>query len=331
MNSDSQRILFAHLHKKDGIGRTNQKHGCSLVLVLVFLIGWLLQLNDPLQAQETVRQMMQLNEKQKKALAILEQTDTLTASPIWPNVKPGHFFNNLRKNILYPLKINQGAATNFCGYAAMTHLMITYDPELYTKNMLSLYQIGRTDILHKTLAPSAPIREAAGSLVRKGELDILHADQLWFLTLADQFKGYMNIVDQKYNPGDENMIWAGTNYAKFNKMIRSFTDFKLKTKGSDFVRPITNSFYDYITQQMSTGVVFLFVNSKFLYPHKFTLFKLRAPTHFIVLYDMEKTDDMIRIRYWDYGMKTEQLITRKRLKKLIFGVTTITSPAHDTL
>jgi len=65
------------------------------------------------------------------------------------------------------------------------------------------------------------------------------------------------------------------------------------------------------------------VNSKYLYPHKYAFFKLRAPTHFIVLYNLYKIGDMIEVQYWDYGLRTEQQITVKRLDKLIFGITTI--------
>jgi hypothetical protein len=278
-----------------------------------------------------VKPALPLNIKQRLALDILNQSDTSSMSALWPNINPKYFFRNVRKNILYPAKINQGKATNFCGYAAITHLMITYYPEIYTRHLLSLYHSGEAAILHKSLTPSAAVRQAAGTLSNKGELDLLHADQLWFLTLADNFKGYMNIVDKKYNPGDENKIWAGTNYAKFNRMIKSFTDYPLTMKGSDFVRPMTSSFFNYISAQLDSGIVLLYVNSKFLYPHKFTLFKLRAPTHFIVLYDMKEVDGLIDIKYWDYGLKTEQLITRKRLKKLIFGVTTISIPTHETL
>lgn len=261
--------------------------------------------------------------RQQEALYILNKEDTLAASALWPNIKPVLFFSNVRNNILYPSRINQGASTNFCSYAALTHLLLKYYPNLYVQYILNLYHSGETKIFHKTLKPSGEIKQAAGALKNKARLDILHADQLWFLTLSDQFKGYMNFIDHRYHPGDENKVWAGTNYGKFNRMIKDFTDDELEAVGSDFLRPFKNDFYEYITEQLNEGVVVLYVNSKWLYPHRFTLLKLRAPTHFIVLYRMYQVGDMIEIQYWDYGMKTEQLITRKRLKQLIFGITTI--------
>ena len=262
--------------------------------------------------------------RQQKAWDILSKEDTMAASAFWPNIKPALFFANVKKNIQFPDKINQGKSTNFCGYAALTHLLLKYHPELYTEYILTLYHKGTLSLKKKTLKPSTEVRQAAGTLKNKGELDVKHADQLWFLTLCDQFKGYMNITDHHYNPGDENAIWAGTNYSKFNRMLADFTDYKLTRKGSDFLRPSNKNLYKYISGELRSGIVLLYVNSKYLYPHKYAFSKLRAPTHFIVLYNLYKIGDMIEVQYWDYGLRTEQQITVKRLEQLIFGITTIT-------
>ena len=85
------------------------------------------------------------------------------------------------------------------------------------------------------------------------------------------------------------------------------------------------NFYKYISAQLRKGVVVLYVNSKYLYPSKYSIITLRAPTHFIVAYNMYKIGDMIEFQYWDYGMRTQQQITSERLGKLLFGVTTITN------
>lgn len=265
-----------------------------------------------------------LTGKQRKALSILNGLDTTSPSSLWPNLSPDLFFSNIRKNIEHPESINQGQQTNFCGYAALTHLLLKYQPDVYVQSIYTLYRKGALVVNRKSIKPSEAVRNAAGTLRRKGELDMLHANQMWFLSLADAFKGYMNIVDHHYQPGDENKIWAGTNLAKFNKMVKVFTQRKLELTGSDFIRPWKDDYYAYLKQQLQEGVVMLFVNSKYLYPHKHNVLKLRAPTHFIVLYDLNKINDVLDFKYWDYGMKTEQFITRKRLKRLIFGITTIT-------
>ncbi|MEN9571793.1 MAG: hypothetical protein RL172_3024 [Bacteroidota bacterium] len=301
------------------------------------LTAWLMMLFLgilPVKAQtdsfvKTDSALVQLQHQFKQAMQLLDNEDTTKASPVWPNIDARLFYANLRKNLLHPEKINQGKATNFCGYAAITHILIKYRPLVFTKAILALYHTGQASFPDKTLQPSERIRQAVGTLKRKGELDVLHADQLWFLTLAEEFKGYVNIFDHKYKPGDENAIWAATNFSKFNRMLRVLGGFKTKSAGSDLLRPFKSNFYDYITSQLQAGVVLMYINSKYLHPSKYTLFKLRAPTHFIVLYEMYKIDDMIEIKYWDYGLKTEQLITKKRLRKLIFGVTTITEKNYE--
>jgi len=265
-----------------------------------------------------------LSTVQQRALAMLVGLDTTMSSPYWPKIKPSLFYANIRKNIIYPAKINQGKATNFCGYAAFTHILLKYQPETYTRIILSFYQTGKADLYKRTVKPSQRVRDAAGSLVRKGDLDILHAEQLWFLTMADTYKGYLNIFDHKYNIGDENTFWAATNFSKFNKMLKEFGDYKVKGRGSDMIRPWEKDIFGYLVKQLDTGIVMMYINSKLTHPTKHSFFRLPAPTHFVVLYDLYREGDLIQIKYWDYGLKTEQIITKKRLKKMTFGISTIT-------
>jgi len=260
------------------------------------------------------------------ALALLKQEDTTKGSPLWPAVNPHLFYSNLYKNVLYPLKINQGKSTNFCGYAALTHLMLVDQPQVYVKAVLELFHTGQTIVHGTTMKASLRIRKAAGTFRNKGELDIRHADQLWFLTLADEFKGYLNWLDFKYNPGNENTAWGATNFSKFNRMVRKVGGYGTRAAGSDFLRPWKSNFSEYIQAQLQKGTVMLYLNSKLMFPHRFTDITLRVPTHFVVLYQIYKVGDLIEFKYWDYGMKTEQQITHKRLFKMIFGITSI---SHD--
>jgi len=154
----------------------------------------------------------------------------------------------------------------------------------------------------------------------KGKLELNHADQLWLLSLADHFKGYMNSFDKKYDRGDENKTWASVTLAKFNRMARKLGGFKTHVVGSDLIRPSGKNNLAYIQNELSNGSVILFVNSKFLHPSKFRIYNLRMPTHFIVLYNIEVVDHVIGIKYWDYGLKTVQLMSEKRLQKLIYGI-----------
>ena len=267
-----------------------------------------------------------LNPPQLRALELLDKIDTTSTSLFWPHIRPSLFFSNIRDNILNPGKINQGKNTNFCSYAALTHLLIRYQPDNYTEMILSIYYTGRAKLYSKrTIKPSERVRNSAGTLRHTGEMNIHHADQLWFLTMADSFKGYLNLFNRKYKIGDENTFWAATNYSKFNKMLREFGGYKVHAIGSDLLRPWKKNMNGYLVSQLDTGLVMIYINNKLMYPHNFNLLKLPVPTHFVVLYELNKIDNMYQIKYWDYGLKTELLLTKKRLKKTIYGVSTITS------
>lgn len=265
---------------------------------------------------------------QSKAIALVNATDTSKPSPHWPSIVPHLFWRNVRQNVLQPQSVNQGKSTNFCGYAAFTHILVSYRPDIYVATIIQLYTEGKAAFPKKKLHPDNRVKKAAGTLRNKGVLDANHADQLWFLTLADQFKGYLNWIDQSYKPGDENTLWAATNFSKFNRMLRVIGDYTLEAAGSDMLRPMRGNTLEYLQAKQQEGIVLLYLNSKFLHPTRFTLFKLRAPTHFVVLYEVFETPYGIEFKYWDYGLKTAQQLTPKRLRKIIFGISTII-PGHE--
>lgn len=263
-----------------------------------------------------------LNSSQLLALKMLNETDTSSSSTYWPGINPTLFFDNVRNNVLYPDKINQGQSNNFCGYATVTHILLQYHPDVYVRSILELYRKGEVRINKKKLRISRMVRSAAGTLKNNGDLQVLHANQLWFLSLADNFKGYLNILNYRYKPGDEKKLWASTNYAKFNRMVRRVDNMQTIAVGSDLIRPWVNK-YNYLKKRSSSGTILLYINSNYMRPSRYTLLKMPIPTHYVVLYEISKTNGLIQIKYWDYGLKTEQFLTKKELRKMIFGITKI--------
>ncbi len=265
----------------------------------------------------------------KQALDFLTKHKKQTTSLYWPEINAVRYYANLRKNIENPLGIYEGSSTNFCSYAAYSFLPLHFDPLNYVRFMVDIFEKGKAIYGKEYFEPSLEIRRAAGTLNFKGELDIRDADQVWFLTLADHFKGYVNMLDRQYHTGDENKLWASVNYAKFNRMIRRLFNYETEAVGSDLFRPGIRDIYTYLSERLETGTVALYLNNPRLYKKNHAQVRLSVPTHFIILLQIEEVGDKIAITYWDYGFKSRQEFTEKYLKKLIFGVTHITPKSRN--
>jgi len=266
----------------------------------------------------------------QQALQYLEKQNPLPVSKFWPNVEPVRFFENIKRNIEQPLSIYEGRSTNFCSYAALSYLPLHDDPLTYATFMVDIYKNGKAMYGKEYFEPTKEIKLAAGTLTFKGELDIRPADQLWFLSLADHFKGYLNLLDKHYDAGNENTMWAAVNFSKFNRMIRKLFNYKVDAVGSDLIRPGVRDVFEYLSDRLETGNIALFVNNLDLYKKNHTRLKLGVPTHFIILLAVEEVDDKIAITYWDYGFRSRQILSESFLQKIIFGISHITKKtAHE--
>ena len=260
----------------------------------------------------------------KQAVAFIDSITNLSPSNYWPNVKPVPFLQNIKENVKDPIIIYAGSGTNFCGYGALSYLILQDDPLGYAKLMVQLYKEGKASFGNSRFTPSAAIEKQAGRMRFKGVMDIHPADQLWFLTLADHFKGYLNFFNRKYDPGDEDRFWASVNYAKFNRMVRSLLHYKVHPRGTDLIRPSISDLYQYISERLETGKVVLYINNRIVHKKKHEKIKLKVPTHFIVAEKISRQDDTITLVYWDYGGRTLMQLTPKFLKRIVFGITHFT-------
>ncbi len=294
-----------------------------IILCIVCCIG-----NNALAGEKINRDTTPLSTN-KQALAFLDKQADLQASNFWPKVNPVLFLLNLKKNIEHPLSIYEGRSTNFCAYAALSYLPLHDDPVNYVKFMVQLYTDGKAVYGKEYFEPSKEVKWVAGSLTFKGELDIRPADQVWFLALADHFKGYLNLFDKHFNTGDENKMWAAVNFSKFNRMVRKLFNYQVNAVGSDLLHPGVRDMFEYLSERLKTGNVALFVNNLSLYKKNHTKLKLAVPTHFIILLNIEKVDDQIAVTYWDYGGRSLQLLNPSFLKKIIFGISHITKKITD--
>lgn len=257
----------------------------------------------------------------EEALAWLNTAKLPDTSLYWPNVKNHLFLENLRANVTHPLNMYQGTNTNFCGYAALSYLPLNYDPLQYVRFMLALYTDGQASWHKVKFTPSPEVMLAAGTLHFKGVLDIRPADQMWFLSLADRFRSYLNLFHTRFHTGSEDTFWAACNLGKFNRMIKRMMGYKIKAIGSDLLRPGIRDLYGYLQKAVQTGTTFLYVNNTYLHVKNHNKSRFSFPTHFIVLTDIQKQDDVLTIIYWDYGGRTLRQVTTSFLKKILYGVT----------
>ncbi len=265
---------------------------------------------------------------QQEAIAFVEKIKELETSSYWSHIKPALFLKNLKQNVHEPMSIYPGSATNFCGYGALTYLFLKEDPLGYAKLLLELYRNGSAKFRNVSFEPSEAVRKEAGRLRYKGVLDIRPAEQMWFMTLAGHFKGYINIFNRRYNRGDENTFWAGVNYAKFNHMVGSLLRYRTRAKGADLMRPRVGDLYEYISEKMRTGLIVLYINNRIVHKKNHTL-KLAVPTHFIVAERISKEDDQITLVYWDYGGRTQMQMSSSFFKRIVFGITYCTKKGAD--
>ena len=207
--------------------------------------------------------------------------------------------------------------------------MLQDDPLGYAKFILDLYTLGKATYRGTDYNPSLEVKKAAGVLNYKGIMDIHPADQLWYLTMADHYKGYLNLFNHTYDPGDENRFWASVNYAKFNRMARNLLYADVKAKGSDLIRPKKKDLYSYLAERLNQGQVVLYFNNRIVHKKSHVKIKLKVPTHFIVLEKITKDNDTITMVYWDNGAKTLIQLSPAFLKRIIFGITVITNTNND--
>lgn len=270
-----------------------------------------------INAQSYVRPV--LTEKEK-ALDFLQSIDPLTKSQHWQNISPDLFMRNLRRNIEEPDFLYAGRNTNFCSYAALGYVLLKEDPLGYVQFMTELYQNGKAVYGNTTFTPSQGIKETAGQLFYEGELDRNEADQVLFFTLADHFKGYLNILNRHYNPGDEQTMWASTNLSKFNRMLRAMFKTEIHSTGADLARPKIPDLTAFLNDKLSHGNVFLYLNNTVLHRKFHHKTKKRIPTHYVVLLGITEKNNTATITFWDAGYKTRKTINMHTLRWILYGI-----------
>jgi hypothetical protein len=294
---------------------------CGYAVKCVLLTGLLLLSFARGHARSVPVEDTTVTSTPQQAVEFLNGIKGLAPNNAWPNINPALFLENLRSCVEQPVSIYPGNGTNFCGYGALTYLFLRDDPLGFTKLLLQLYREGTASFGKTIFTPSGPVKKAAGLLRFKGVLDIRPAEQLWFLCLADHYKGYLNFFNRHYNPDDEDSFWASVNYSKFNRMLRKLLRYDVKAKGADLIRPRVGDRYKYISEKMKTGTVVLYINNRIVHKKNHVSIKLGFPTHFIVAERISEENGLVTLVYWDYGARTLLQLSPAFFKRVIYGIT----------
>ena len=260
-----------------------------------------------------------LASNQQQALAFLKKTK-LSNNNLWESVNQQLFFQNLQRNIEHPFFLYAGRNTNFCAFAAVSYVMTTKDPLGYVKFMTELYKNGKAEYAGVMYKPSEAVRKQVGLVLYEGELDRNDADQMLFFTLADHFKGYINIFHRNYKEGRELTLWAATNLAKFNHMLRATMQTEIQSIGYDLIRLKLKNPVQFLQEKLQVGDVFLYLNNRLLRRKNHGKVKRHTPTHYIVLKNITEENGMVTITYWDAGFNTKRQIELSTFKRLLYGV-----------
>jgi hypothetical protein len=257
--------------------------------------------------------------KQQQALAFLKQT-SLTNSNQWQSVSQQLFLQNLERNIKQPVFLYAGRNTNFCAFAVVGYVMLRQDPLGYVKFMISLYKNGKAEYAGVMYKPSDAVRKQVGLVLYEGELDRNDADQMLFFTLADHFKGYINLFHLRYKEGRELGLWAATNLSKFNDMLRVTMKAEIQSRGYDLTRLKLKEPIQFLQEKLEIGDVFLYLNNRILRRKNHGKVKKHIPTHFILLKSLTEENGIVTMIYWDAGFTTQRQIELSTFKRLLYGV-----------
>jgi len=209
-----------------------------------------------------------------------------------------------------PKSLNQGQETNFCWAAAFSTFLLRKDPQGIAKAIIGLYQTGTFHYANVSITPAKEIIANIGTetFANNAELNDNVIDQMLLMTLASEYKGYINF-DRNYNSGDEEKAtYAGRPIGAYNKV---FNDFGITHRrvGSDFGWTGDNAAE--LQSLNSDNTVFLYINSGFFFRGA------KVPvtgSHYVILEDINITEGQVTFTYWDYGHENGRTVTMSQNK-----------------
>jgi hypothetical protein len=247
------------------------------------------------------------------------------------------FKKQLTERVNNPYGLDQGhgpkkgpGGTNFCWIAAAMSYNYAKHPSKMVDLMINLFSNGDASMGNMAIGVTQSLRDAVGSNTfdNDGGLKGQLVDQLLFMSIAGNVKGYVNLLNLSYDKEDEDATWASGNFSKFNKLMNVFGN-KVESRGQD-AKTCGVSTIEIMDAQSVGKTVMLFVFS--------ASFKNPPPrgssgdnlnpknvfgTHFIQIRNVTQDGDNLKMDYWDYGGWTkDHIISVESLRNCTYGILT---------
>jgi hypothetical protein len=276
------------------------------------------------------------NKGQKALNLITDRSETLWEFGYkWGgNLSNQEFTEDLRSRVLNPYGMDQGhktgpgGGTNFCWVAAACSYQYQRDPAMMVNLMMDLYSNGHATIGSIDLLVRDNIRRAvfSNTFDNDGGLAGQAADQLLFLSIAANYKGYVNLLNSEYDPEDEDKTWASGNFNKFVGLLKAFGSNIVTAKGTDLgtSEVLGESAQTLMNAQNAGQTIFLYVYSAHFKepPPDGSFAPSPSASHFVQVRNVQRNGNQFTMDYWDYGGWHSHKISLEGLRRATFGIVT---------
>lgn len=303
-------------------GKALMQHFLIILFYYLILMVQMLGGEDPVTTKKTQLEEVVITTKISKKQSAINLVKAFDPT-LYINFKSGfskeQFRAQLIERINNPYGMDQGhqtgknGGTYFCWAAAASSLQFERNPRQMAELMMSLFQTGKANLGGLEIELSQTMIDAIGSSTfdNDGGLKNSLVDQMLFLAIGGSLKRYINVLNQVYQQGDEDALWASGTFGKFNELMKLYGNSIVTSQGSDLITPGITAL-QLLDAQKNGEKIFLFVyNDHFKNPKPpiksdrgtFDPYYPTGPsgTHFVQIRNITINNGLINMEVWDYG------------------------------
>ncbi|MGB0430595.1 MAG: RHS repeat domain-containing protein [Bacteroidia bacterium] len=255
-------------------------------------------------------------------------------------VEKTEFVERLKNKLNNPNSLDRGGEW-LCGVQAVSHILITHDPELYVKMMIDLYEHGKTVVNGKTVSANDymkqvnPHPQPHSSTTQnkdamkddskfKGNTDMDIVDYI----LLGSLRNTENSID--YEPGNSNKITTGTNPWEISEFIIDY--FGLYVDHSCIYSPEDEDLGKIQKASDAGKHQIVLVDHSVYSDVRDDWFDQNFGIHYLVIKDVciDKTGGTVTFKYWNDGMDWKDGdLTIEEFEKGVKANWVISTPTKD--